>query len=167
MSDQRLGVGVVIEKRKAASPWIDHLWNTVTVLPGLPDTLPMTPLGRSAEGERFYLGAAEITLFAGDTGNYRENLTSGAPRIWVALGLEPLDGSVVLRAVTADPAEGEALAGSESNIVDAVAMPPEIGAVIEAFVAQFHVERPFHKRKRDRADPDSLGHRRPGEGDRR
>jgi hypothetical protein len=30
-------------------------------------------------------------------------------------------------------------------------MPPEIAAWIAAFVDQFHVERVFHKRKRDRA----------------
>jgi hypothetical protein len=33
-------------------------------------------------------------------------------------------------------------------------MPPEIAAWVAAFVDQFHVERIFHKRKRDRAGGD-------------
>ena len=33
--------------------------------------------------------------------------------------------------------------------------------LIEAFVAEHHVERPFVKRKRDRADPEALARRGP------
>jgi hypothetical protein len=33
-------------------------------------------------------------------------------------------------------------------------MPPDIAAWIAAFVDQFHVERVFHKRKRDRTSDD-------------
>ena len=41
-------------------------------------------------------------------------------------------------------------------------MPPEIEAEVAAFVEAFHVERPFFKRERDRADPEALGPRRAG-----
>jgi hypothetical protein len=44
-------------------------------------------------------------------------------------------------------------------------MPPPVRRV-EAFVAEHHVERPFVKRKRDRADPEALAHRRPMQQDR-
>ena len=40
---------------------------------------------------------------------------------------------------------------SGCDVIGTVAMPPEIAAWIAAFVDQFHVERVFHKRKRDRA----------------
>ena len=39
-------------------------------------------------------------------------------------------------------------------------MPVEIQAKVAAFFEAFHVERPFIKRKRDRADPEALAHRR-------
>jgi hypothetical protein len=34
-------------------------------------------------------------------------------------------------------------------------MPPEIASWIAAFVDRFHIERVFHKRKRDRAGGDN------------
>ena len=36
---------------------------------------------------------------------------------------------------------------------------PEVAVWIESFVARHHVERPFHKRRRDRADPEALAFR--------
>jgi len=58
--------------------------------------------------------------------------------------------------VTADPYEGEALAQGNGEIVEAVPMPPEIEEKMAAFIGAFHVERPFVKRQRDRADPEAL-----------
>jgi hypothetical protein len=46
-------------------------------------------------------------------------------------------------------------------LLESLPLPPGLRAVMEAFIAQHHVERAFHKRRRDRADPDALG-RRPG-----
>ena len=43
-------------------------------------------------------------------------------------------------------------------------MPCEIQAKVAAFFEAFHVERPFIKRKRDRADPEALAHRRRDRG---
>jgi hypothetical protein len=42
-----------------------------------------------------------------------------------------------------------------------VPMPEPVREVVEAFVAEHHVERPFYKRKRDRADPEALARRAP------
>jgi len=36
-----------------------------------------------------------------------------------------------------------------------------VRATIDAFVAEHHVEQPFYKRKRDRADPEALARRAP------
>ena len=44
----------------------------------------------------------------------------------------------------------------QSDLVDVVPMPQSVRAVIDVFVAEHHVERPFHKRERDRADPEAL-----------
>jgi hypothetical protein len=40
----RMTVGVVVERRKARSPWIDFTWKPVAVLAGLPEAAPWTML---------------------------------------------------------------------------------------------------------------------------
>jgi hypothetical protein len=58
---------------------------------------------------------------------------------------------VELLAVTADPAEGEALTGAGNDLVETLPMPASIIETIAAFIAEHHVERPMFKRQRDRA----------------
>jgi hypothetical protein len=157
-----IAVGVVVERSKAASPWIDFTWRPLSVLAGQPDTAPWTQL--SAEGERatFYAGPAEIALYRTETTYYRDNLATGAPQLWIALRATGVEPPYQVFAVTADPAEGEALTEAGNDLVDVVPMPPAVRAAVEAFVAEHHVEqRPFMKRKRDRADPEALGRRVP------
>ena len=160
MAEDSIAVGVIVEKRKAASPWIDHTWSLVAVLPGLPEAASMTLIETLPDGERYYLGAARVTLASVDTANYRDNMMSGAPKLWVAMREEHPETGLILVAVTADPAEGEAHTETGTNIVDTVPMVPEIAHFVAQFVDTHHVEREFFKRKRDRADPDRLGRRR-------
>jgi hypothetical protein len=42
-----------------------------------------------------------------------------------------------------------------------VPRPDAVREVVEAFIAEHHVERPFIKRKRDRANPEALARRVP------
>jgi hypothetical protein len=162
----RIPVGVVIERRKARSAWAETLWRPVDVLLGLPDAAPWTELARGENSATFYAGAAEIELYRSETGNYRQNLTSGVPSVWVALQETGGEPPYEIRCVTADPAEGEALSEPGQGIVEAVLMPEALRDMIAAFVAEYHVERPFQKRIRDRADPDALGRRRSNGGPR-
>ncbi len=57
--------------------------------------------------------------------------------------------------MTADPAEGEAFTDAGGNLVEAVPMPASIAEIVERFVAEHRVERPFVKRRRDRQVPPS------------
>jgi hypothetical protein len=59
-----------------------------------------------------------------------------------------------LTKVTADPTEGEAMFESGCDVIGTVPMPAGIASWIAAFVDRFHVERVFHKRKRDRTSED-------------
>jgi Protein of unknown function (DUF3305) len=155
----RIPVGVVVERLKAASPWIDHLWRPVAVLVGQPATEPWTQLAGNAESATFYAGPAEIELYRSETTYYRDNLQTEAPALWIALrptGTEP-PYDVLL--VTANPAEGEALTEPGTDLVEAVPMPDLIRNAVAAFVAEHHVEQAFVKRKRDRANPEALGRR--------
>ncbi len=75
--------------------------------------------------------------------NYRDNLATGAPLLWVALRPTGVEPPYEVFAVTADPAEGEALTEAGDDLVDVVPMPEAVRAIVEAFVAEHHVERPF------------------------
>lgn len=164
----RIPVGVVVERRKATSPWADVLWRPVAVLGGLPDTEPWTPLATEGDAETFYAGAAEIELYRTDTDRYRLNLDSGAPSIWIALDATGGEPPYTIATVTADPAEGESLTEPGQAIVEAVAMPEAVRELVAAFIDEYPVERVFEKRVRDRADPEALAHRpRVGDGDER
>jgi hypothetical protein len=153
---ERVALGVVVERRKAASPWIEAVWRPVAVLAGLPDTAPWTPLTRAEGRVTYYAGAAELELYRSESDNYRRNLMSNAPSIWVAL--QPTGGEPPLSvlAVTADPAEGEGLTEPGQGIVDCVPMPEAIYERIAHFIAAHPRDAVFTKRKRDRADPEAM-----------
>jgi hypothetical protein len=157
----RIPVGVVIERRKATSPWIDFIWRPLAILPGLPQTAPWTMLATSAEVATFYVGAAEIALYRSEAARYRDNLASGAPSLWVALRPTRAEPPYRLLAVTADPSEGEAFTQAGDDLIGAVAMPAGVRASLEAFVAAHPIADVFHKRERDRADPEALARRGP------
>ncbi len=157
----RIRVGVVVERRKAASQWIDYVWRPVTILPGQPDAAPWTVLSADAEATTFYAGTMEIELHRSETSNYRDNLASGAPAIWVSMRPTETDPPYKIVAATVDPAEGESYTEAGTDLVETVPMPEIIRHAVAAFVAEHHVERQFIKRKRDRADPEALARRGP------
>ena len=149
----RIAVGVVVERRTARSIWVDFLWRPVSVFVGNPSAAPWTPLDTSAEKTLFYAGEAMIELHRTETANYRNNLTSGAPALWVALRPVASEPPYEILAVTADPAEGEALTDAGSNVVETVPMPPEVVEIVAQFIAAHHTEQPFVKRRRQPAEP--------------
>jgi hypothetical protein len=161
----RIPVGVVVERRKAISTWIDAIWRPVAVLGGLPDADPWTPLSVEGETVTFYAGPAEIELYRSETENYRRNLASGVPSVWVVLHATGGEPPYEIAAVTADPAEGEGLTEPGQAIVEAVPMPELLCDAIAVFVAEHHVEEVFEKRKRARADLEALA--RPADRERR
>jgi hypothetical protein len=159
-------VGVVIERRKAKSPWVDYVWRPIAALPGAPDTPPWTVLESDDEATQFYVGAAELGLYRADTSHYRDNLASGSAGLWVVLRPTGREPPFEVAAVTANPSEGEAFTESGADLVEPVPMPESVVELIEAFIAEHHVEHAFTKRQRKRADPDVLARRGPLAGDR-
>jgi hypothetical protein len=138
----RIPVGIVVERRKATSAWIDAVWRSITVLGGVPDTAPWTVIAAGEDVTMFYAGAAEIELYRTEAEHYRSNLDSGEPSVWDALF-----------AVTVDPAEGESFTQAGGDTVDAVPMPAAVRAVVEAFVAEHHVvERHYRRTRTDARD---------------
>ena len=156
----QITVGVVVERRKADSPWIDFLWRPVGILPDAPDMAEWSVLREDGDTVLFYAGSRSIDLHRSETARYRDNLATLNPMLWIVLS--PAEGRwpYTLAAVSADPAEGEAFTEAGANLVETVAMPDVVRQAVESFVAEHHVERAFVKRKRDSANPEALARRR-------
>jgi hypothetical protein len=160
-------VGVVVQRTKASSPWIDYLWRPVTILPGVPDAAPWTKLSEEGEVATFYVGSADIEFFPSDTSQYRDNLFSGNPSLWVTMRPTGGEPPYSLWSVTADSSEGEMMTEAGQDLVEMVPMPDVVADELARFVAEHHVERIFYKRKRKDADPEALARRAPGKKDSR
>ena len=170
MIEERLTVGLVVERRELSGPWGGFTWRPVAIFPTPPDVEPWTSLGLFGQAQRYYAGAYDIMLYSTDTANYRDNLESTDAKLWVVLRAEGREPPIEVVTVTADPAEGEANTEAGSNVVETVPMPADIAGVIAQFIADHHVERPVYKRQRDRKHgggpqanrPQGSAERRPG-----
>ncbi|MDB5507804.1 MAG: molybdopterin-guanine dinucleotide biosynthesis protein [Hyphomicrobiales bacterium] len=155
-------IGLVAARQDVDHPWVDHVWTPHAALAEAPATSAGTLLSRDAGSALHYLGASMLELYPSETANYRDNLHSGDPRLWVACRAAEDAGVPQLVRVTADPTEGEALFECGTDIVGTVPMPQPIAEWLAEFVATFHVERVFLKRQRDRGE--KPGPRRGGQG---
>ncbi|HWW79192.1 MAG TPA: DUF3305 domain-containing protein [Steroidobacteraceae bacterium] len=149
----RIPVGIVVERHKAKSPWLDFVCRPVSALAGVPAATPWTVISATADATTYYAGEGVVELHRSETASYRENLVSGAPLLWVILRPSTSEVGFELLMVTADPAEGEALTGAGNDLVATVPMPDSIQEAVSGFITEHHVERSFIKRQRDRSSP--------------
>lgn len=156
---ETISVGVIVERSKGTSPWVDYLWRPCAVLTGVPETPVWSKLSDDGEHATFYAGPAEIELHRTETTNYRDNLATGEPLLWVILRKTEAEPPYKVFAVLADPAEGEAMTEAGNDLVETVAMPKAVQDALSAFIEAHHVERQFVKRKRDRANNEALAKR--------
>jgi hypothetical protein len=159
---RRIPVAVIAERRPAVTRWADHVWRALEVLQDAPDVPPWTLLRADAGRELFFAGATDVALHPTDTDNYKHNLEAAQPLVWVTLRPAETPSGYALQAVTVDPGEAQLYADSGNDLLEALPMPPGLREATAAFVAEHHKERAFHKRKRDRADPQALARRGPG-----
>ncbi|KPQ07945.1 MAG: Protein of unknown function (DUF3305) [Rhodobacteraceae bacterium HLUCCA12] len=160
MPQEVLHLGVLAMRRPPVTRWGQAQLRPSAVLPQVPALAPRTLITDESGTETWYLGAAEMVLFSGDTSHHMDNLNSGRPSVWVALrGQDP--ATAELACITVDPYEGEGFAGDDDATVEAVPMPAAIRDALAAFVARHHVDIPFKKRKRQPSDPNALQARAP------
>ena len=124
-----------------------------------PDLPPWTVLREEAGRTVFFAGSAEVALYPTDTDNYRHNLASAQPLVWVLLRPAETPIGWTLQTVTADPGEAHLYADVGQDLLESLPMPPRLHVEMTAFVERHHKERGFWKRKRDQADPEALAHR--------
>ena len=159
---ERMTVGVVVERQRIDNPWVEARWTVIGVLPGVPDLAPWSVLEQSGDHTRYYAGAGEIALHPTEAENYKDNLDSARPSIYVILRPGGDAPGMRLLSVTVDPGEVDAHSDAAGNdLMEALPLPPHVAAWMQDFVARHYVHRPFYKRQRDRADPEALARRAP------
>lgn len=158
-----LSLGVVVEQRAVDHPWADEAWTAVAVITGAAVCDPAGEWPEIRKGDdwtHYHGGTLPLELFRTDTEAYKVNLSQDPPRIFVVLRSGEdmdCDHEVAPFLVTASPYEAQDYLDSGEEVVEAVAMPPDVIAFIQAFVDQHHVDEPFIKRKRDRYDTSKGG----------
>jgi hypothetical protein len=169
---ETLPLGIVLERRRVAHPWKDWDWRPITVIPGAAALGPEGAWRVLAEGDgwtRYHGGTLTLELFRRETEGYKFNLSHQPPRLFVVLRSDEdaqSDHEVVPFLVTACPYEAQDYMDSGEELVEAVVMPPEVAAFVQAYIDHHHVDEPFIKRKRKRHDPEESGFGRPAPVDR-
>lgn len=153
-------VTVLVDRLVIDSPWATHRWQPALVLPGVAEAAPWSVLAEEATYTRFCAGTDSLALYPRETETYKYNIESDKPAVYVILRRTEAEPGVTLLKATVCPGEAHALNDSGDDIVEPVPMPPEIFDWVSAYVAENHQEQEIFKRKRDRADPEALGHRR-------
>ena len=148
MPRESFRVAVLGVSHPPANKWATRVLRPAAVLADLPPLAEGTLMNTQGEVQTIYMGDHAVQLHSGETRHYIDNLAAVRPALWVAA-----DGGRV-RLVTADPYEGEAVAGDTERVVEALAMPRQVMAIIDAFIRAHHVEEVFYKRKRTPAMPD-------------
>jgi hypothetical protein len=141
-------LSALVEKRRMTGPWAGHSWHVLGVVTD-PPAETWTDIRKTDLAVTCLTAPVDVAAHKSDTGNYRDNLHSGAPKLWVVLRPTEDENGCELALITADPDEGESMTQDADLIVEAVAMPEVLRLWLDSFVRQHHVERPFHKRKRD------------------
>lgn len=151
---QTLTVGVIVERRKAKSAWQDYVWQPVEVVMVIPPLAPWSVMREEGGVTRFFAGSFTMELFTNETVSYRMNLIDERPGIYVVLredAAAPQGMSLVL--VTPSPADAEGYMEGGQAVIDKVPMSPELAEWLDDYVAAFHVDEQFRKRKRGRDKP--------------
>jgi len=146
-----LELGIVVERRRLDNPWRDHEWRAVAAIVGGPETEEWRLLDQGPDHARYYAGRLSLELYRKDTDGYRLNLSQPEPKLYVALRPDSGDRPQLFK-VTASPHDAEVYEVDGERLIDAVPMPQDLQALLAGFVAEHHVEQPFHKRQRVAGD---------------
>lgn len=146
--------GVIVERQAVDSPWCDHRWRVVDLLPGPAAVPPWTLLHHGDGVQRYFAGNATLALYPLETDTLRHNIEGPAPAVYVFLRAAEAAPGIALLGATVCAGEAQAHVDTGSDLVEAVPMPPGVLAWVADFVARHHVERPQYKRQRDRSERD-------------
>ncbi len=153
--DERMPVGVLLAARPPKTAWGEEQWTPHDIVAGTTDLAPWTKMRAEDDATIWYAGQFELSLFVAETVMYRMNLAEPVPSIYVVLRRDPSlpAPGIVVRHVTASPGEAEAFTVDGVHTVEKVPMTAPLVQWLSDYVAAYHVEETFKKRKRTRIDP--------------
>ena len=147
-----ISVGVVVERRASSNRWVSETWMPVAVVAGAPVGEPWRIMHEEEGVTRYLARVLDLTLHRAEVESYKVNLNEPVPHVYAVL-TETQDGpmpyEVVL--VTCAPYEAEDYLVGDGEIVEPMAMPPEVLAMVERFIEAHDKPTEFRKRKRDKA----------------
>jgi hypothetical protein len=155
-NSERLRAGVVLERRRIAHPWQDSTWRAVAIVPGAPDIAAPVLLGQGDGWARYHVATLDIEIFPGETEGYRCNLSQHRPVVYALWRNESGDpeGMPQLFHVTVCPYEAQDYLDGGDVVVEGIAMPELVALWLQSYIARYHVEVPFEKRRRKSHAPD-------------
>lgn len=146
---QTVPVGVVIRRQPGVTRWQKWNWTASGVLLGSGPS-DWRVLRTDGDIVEYHGGTVQLDLHGAEAEAYDHNLKAQVPSLYVVMrdgeGEAPLD----ILLVTASPYEAQDYTDSGEEIVEKVAMPPAMRAIVQKFVAEHHKEEVFVKRKRDK-----------------
>lgn len=153
MALESMPIGVVLERRDSEHPWETEVWRPVAVLPGAaadgPGAGAWREVARGDGWEQYYAGTVTLELHHTETEDYRYNLATHPPSVYVVLREDlERESAIAPFSATVSLSEAQALLDAEENIVEPVPMPPAIVQWLGEFTERYHVDQPHYKRKR-------------------
>lgn len=144
-----ISLGVVIARDKIDHPWQEYVWRPVSVFLNAPVIAEWRELRRDATSVHYHAATLPLELHAKETIGYVANLDTGSPLVYVVLRPTSADDMPMeVAVITASPYDAEVYGYDGSEIVGGVAMPELLVELMDAFVAEHHIEEPFIKRQR-------------------
>lgn len=148
-------LGVVVIREDIDSPWLDHEWRPIDVLPGAPEVDSWREIRRGEGWVQYHAATLPLELYQKEAEAYKFNLEGKEPVIYVVLSEDDDDDDALpykVHLVTASPYEAQDYLDSGEEIVEPVPMPDALVAWISAFVEEHYREEKFKKRRREEVD---------------
>ncbi len=142
-------VGVVLRRSPGVTRWVPWVWTATGVLPGA-GAADWRELRREGETVEYHAATATLELHGAETEAYLHGLSAEIPCLYVVMREAEGDVPLEVVLVTASPYEAQDYTDSGEEIVEKVAMPAGLIAWVHDFVAEFHQDEVFVKRKRDK-----------------
>jgi molybdenum cofactor guanylyltransferase len=153
--DAKFRVGLFVRSSPPVTQWGETQWLPHSVVAGEADLDLWSKVREEGDTTIWFAGNHTIELFVAETVMYKMNLEQREPGIYAILRPDPAlpAPGIAVKHVTASPGEAEALSVDGTHVVARVALPDSIGALLAGYVAAYHVEEVFKKRKRTEIDP--------------
>lgn len=148
-------VGVIVRRRPGVTRWQKWHWAVSGVIAGA-GPAAWRVLRQIGEVTDYHAATLPLELHGAEAEAYHHNLQARVPGLYVVMrkaeGAHPFE----LLLITASPFEARDYMESGEELVEKVAMPPELLALVRQFVEDHGARAAFVKRKRDKQRVDRV-----------